>query len=152
MDIEEKKALLNSSLERAAEQLGDITEKVYARYYERFPEAQQRFAELHPGGQHRLEGEMVEQVLYCLMQWFDCPGEIEIILLTTIPHHIDTLHVKPAFFSELMTTVCETIIATIPPGESGERAVWDELQETMQTLCDQGSQYARATLAQAAYS
>jgi len=37
MDLEAKKAALNSSLERAAEDLGDITPHVMAAYYARNP-------------------------------------------------------------------------------------------------------------------
>ncbi len=40
---------------------------------------------------------MVEQALYCLMYGFDSPGEIEILLLGSVPHHNDTLndHLSP---------------------------------------------------------
>lgn len=152
MDLEEKKALLNASLERAAEQLGDITPHVYARYYERCPDARASFEELHPGNRRQLEGQMVEQALYCLMEWYDCPGEIEIILVTTIPHHIETLHVKFEHFAELIDAVCETVTATIPPQQSGELAVWEELQAAMKALCKEGAEYVRIPARQMAGS
>lgn len=142
MTLEEKKALLYSILERAAEQLGDITEHVYSRYYRRCPEAHERFAELYPGGVQRLEGEMVEQVLYCIMEWYESPGEIEIILISTIPHHIDTLQVKQEYFSQLVAAVFDTLRATIPPHETGELAVLDELQDTLGSLVEQGAKFA----------
>jgi hypothetical protein len=134
MNVEEKKALLHSSLERAAEQLGDITPHVMAAYYARHPGARQRFEELHPGNPGRLEGEMVEQVLYCLMEWYDSPGEIEVIFMTTVPHHVDTLHVWSGYFSDLITAVCETVVATITPAQVGERAVWQELERDLLEL------------------
>lgn len=143
MDIEAKKAALEASLERAAERLGDITPHVYDIYYRRCPEAKADFEYHFPGDNHPLEGQMVEQALYCLMEWYDSPGEIEIILLGTVPHHIETLHIQPRHFSELINAVCETIVATIPPGNAEEMAVWRELQGELMALFDASAQYAR---------
>ena len=57
--------------------LGDITAPVLDLFYSRFPQTRQRFEELNPGGRWQIEGEMVEQALYCLMTLYDCPGEVE---------------------------------------------------------------------------
>jgi hypothetical protein len=46
MDNATGKLLLESSLERAAEVLGDLTPHVFEAYYRRIPEARQRFEEL----------------------------------------------------------------------------------------------------------
>lgn len=143
MDLVAKKAALEASLERAAEQLGDITPHVYETYYRRCPEAKADFDHHFPGDSHPLEGQMVEQALYCLMEWFDSPGEIEIILLSTVPHHIETLHIEPRHFSELINAVCETIVATIPPERSEELAVWKELRGELIALFDASALYAR---------
>lgn len=142
VEIEEKKALLLASLERAAEELGDITPHVMAAYYARHPEARERFEELHSGNPDRLEGQMVEQVLYCLMEWFDSAGEIEIILITTVPHHIDTLNIPPTFFADLIDAVCDTVVATIPADRAGERAVWDELRHELLDITNNSAAYA----------
>jgi len=142
VEIEEKKALLASSLERAADRLGDITPHVMAAYYACQPEARQRFEELQAGNPGLLEGQMVEQVLYCLMEWFDSAGEIEIILVTTVPHHIDTLHIPPSFFADLIAAVCDTIVATIPAERRGERAVWDELRRELLAITGNSAAYA----------
>ena len=142
MDVEAKKALLQSSLERAAGQLGDITPHVMASYYARHPEARERFEVLHSGNPRRLEGEMVEQVLYCLMEWFDSAGEIEIILVTTVPHHIDTLHIRPGLFIDLIAAVCETVVSTIPPDRADERGVWAELERELSRLSSSSAEYA----------
>jgi len=141
MDIEIKKNLLNSSLERTAEKLGDITPNVMERFYARFQDARQCFEELYRGDRQKLEGEMIEQVLYCLMEWYDCPGEIEIVMVTTIPHHVECLHVHPEFFSGLIDAVCDTVVSTIPAEETGELGVWAELQETMRSLVDDNVRY-----------
>jgi len=42
----------------------------------------------------RLEGEMMEQPLYCRMTWFECPGEVTGLLMTSVPHHKQTLEVR----------------------------------------------------------
>lgn len=88
-------ALLERGLERAAETLGDVTEPVIAAFYERFPEAQATFDRLSLGNRSRLEGEMVAQALYCLMTWFEYPDEVRGVLMTSVPHHKQTLEVRP---------------------------------------------------------
>lgn len=143
MDLPAKRAALEASLERAAQQLGDITPHVYEAYYRRCPEAKADFEYHFPGDDHPLEGQMVEQALYCLMEWFDSPGEVEIVLLTTVPHHIQTLHIEPRHFSELIVAVCETIVATIPPENADELAVWKELLGELMALCDASAKYTQ---------
>lgn len=142
MSVEDKQRLIHSGLERAAEVLGDITAPVYALYYAHCPQARARFAELHANGQERLEGSMVEQVLYCVMYWFESPGEVEIVLLNTIPHHIETLGVTVEMFSRLITAVCDTVVAIIPADAENERAAWHELHVDLMGLCAESAQYA----------
>jgi hypothetical protein len=137
MDLERKKALLFSSLERAADKLGDITPHTMALFYHRYPQAMALFEELYPGARLSLEGEMVQQILFCLMEWYDSASEIEIILTTTVPHHIETLKVRPELFQDLINAVCDTIVATIPTSKHDEQAVWAELRGVMTALVDQ---------------
>jgi hypothetical protein len=61
MSLEQKKALLFSSLERTAEALGDIAPHTMALFYRRYPEALALFEELYPGARLSLDGEMVQQ-------------------------------------------------------------------------------------------
>lgn len=142
MDFEHKQQLILDSLEHAAEVLGDITAPVYARYYARCPEARAHFTRFHPDSPERLEGTMVEQALYCLMHWFDAPGEVEIVLTGTIPHHIETLGVPAELFSLLITAVCDIVIATVPAGAEDERGVWRELHDGLLRLCRNSAQQA----------
>lgn len=142
-DIERAKALLDSSLERAADRLGDITPHVMSLLYSRFPEARERFETLYPGGRERLEQEMVEQALFCLMEWLNDRAVIEIILTTTIPHHAEVLAVAPKLFSGLVTAVCDTITATIPAHETAEHAVWAELHAAIQAQVEAGALQVR---------
>lgn len=134
MDKEDRLALLDTSLERAAEQLGDITPDVMARFYARFPRARERFETLYLGEREKLEGEMVEQTLYCLMEWYADRGEVEIILYSTIPHHVGYLKIEPRFFSGLIDAVCETIVSTIPVQATDELETWNDLQQTMRSM------------------
>jgi len=141
MDIEEKRSLLEASLERAAEAVGDITQPVMELFYRRFPEAGKSFEELWPGNRDKLEAEMVERALYCLMYWFQSPGEIEILLSGSVMHHNDTLKVPPEWYSGLIEATAEVIVATIPADQAGERAVWEELRRNLSDLVEQSRQF-----------
>ena len=81
----DEQALLDAILERAAEELGDITPLVLDRFYARFPEARDRFEALWPGNAGALEGDMVERALYCIMMWIEARSEIEIMLRESVP-------------------------------------------------------------------
>lgn len=143
MDVAEKQSLLHTSLTRAAETLGDITAPVYTLYYARCPDARERFDHFYPEGRERLEGAMIQQVLYCLMYWFESPGEIEIVLMSTIPHHIETLGVTSEMFSRLLTAVCDIVTSTIPAQTMDEVEVWRELHADLITFCEESAKHAR---------
>lgn len=138
--------LINRTLERASEQLGDITGAVYSRFYARCPRARASFATLDAGNPARLEGTMVEQALYCLMRWHESPGEIEIILMTTIPHHIETLDVDLEQFGGLLDAVCDVIAGSIPADALDELTAWQELRDTLLGICTEAASHARADL------
>lgn len=139
MEIEQKKALLDASLERAAEQVGDITPPVMELFYSRYPQARQRFEELCAGNLAQLEGEMVEQAVYCLMTLLDSPGEVEFILWNSVPHHSDTLHVPPEWYTGLIDATFDIIASTIPADETAELAVCDELRSQMRAFVSLGA-------------
>ena len=143
MDKAERKERLEALLTRAGEVLGDITPHVYRRYYQHLPEAREVFDHNHPGGRGMLEGQMVEQVLYCLMEWIDSPGEIEIILISTIPHHIETLGVEANQFTDLVTAVVEVIAQTIPADRPEEAEVWHGIAAEIAEVMAIGASHAR---------
>lgn len=128
MELAEKMALLDAGLVRVVEQLGDITAPAMERFYHRYPDARASFERLSNGDMAQLEGSMVETALYCLMYWFDRPSEIEILFNQSVPHHHDTLDVMSAWYSGLIDTVVDVIVATIPPENDAEKAIWDELR------------------------
>ena len=106
MDAVRKRALLEPGLLRAAEALGDVTAPVMGAFYARYPEAKAAFERLALGNRARLEGEMVAQVLYCLMTWFEHPGEVTGVLMSSVPHHEQTLGVRPVWYEGLMACTC----------------------------------------------
>ncbi|MEP2989383.1 MAG: hypothetical protein ABJN65_10340 [Parasphingorhabdus sp.] len=66
MNLEQKKARLENSLERASEILGDITQPTMRHYYKQFPEAKLSFEEHGNGRSTSIETEMVDSVLIVL--------------------------------------------------------------------------------------
>ncbi len=132
MDKAQKLAIVETSLERAAEQLGDISTPVMERYYLAFPDAQTSFEEHGLGNTAGLEAEMLDSVLYCLMNWLDRPEEIRIMFGSTVPHHEDALHVRYEWFSGLVAAAYDIIVETIPHDQAGELEVWQEIGTELQ--------------------
>ena len=139
MNTAERVSLLEQSLHRAAEQIGDITGPVMTRYYQRHPEAMLAFDAHALGNRPALEGDMVERVLYCLMQWLESPGEIEMLLTGSVIHHNDTLQIPPTWFEELVKATADIIVETIPPENSAEIAVWKDLRQDLHKLIEKSS-------------
>lgn len=139
MNTEGRNAHISSILERAAEQLGDIAPLVAKRFCERFPEAESKLDTLWPGSRNQLEGQMVETALYCLMHWTESPGEIEVLLWGTVPHHAQTLEVRPEWFSGFLVATAEIIDETIPSDRPDERAVWQKLLADLLKVIEQSA-------------
>lgn len=142
MDVEAKKRLVHRILERVAEQVGDITAPAMALFYKNHPDARERFVFHDPRNPARMEGSMVEQALYCLMRWHECPGEIEIILVTTVPQHIETMGVGTELFCGLLDAVCAIVAETIPAAELDEHAIWQNLQQTLLGIIAEAASHA----------
>lgn len=123
-----KQQLVERSLERAAEQLGDITAPLMARYYASFPVAKASFTHHGLGRRDLLETEMVGNVLYCLMTWFERPEEIRIILYDSVPHHADTLKVGADWYRGMLDAGIDLIEETLPEDATDERAAWAEMR------------------------
>ncbi len=136
--------LVDTILYRAAEALGDITRPVMTRYYQRFPSVWEMFE--HHGGMtaHTLEGEMVDQALYCLMNWYSSRGEVEIVLLGSVPHHAETLKVPPNAYQGLLQATAEVIGDTIPVDNTEELAVWRDLCDGLYAVIEQSRRYIHA--------
>ena len=94
MDSATKLQIVEAILERTASAVGDITESVMAEFYRIAPEVQDVFKQHRPVDTGWLEAGMVEQALYCFMDWYKSPGEIKMTLLGSVPHHVETLNVS----------------------------------------------------------
>lgn len=117
-------ALVERSLERAGDALGDITAPLMARFYAAHPAAQASFEHHGLGKRDLLEAEMVGNVLYCLMTWFERPEEIRIILYDSVPHHQETLKVQPDWYEDMLYAGIDLIETTLPANAHDERAAW----------------------------
>ncbi len=136
VNYREKLALVEKILTRTAEEVGDIVEPVMSLYYRRLPDARSHFERHARDDLANLEGEMVERALYCLMTWFESPGEIDIMLSGSVPHHQDTLQVPPQFYLELINATADVIEGTIPPANPDEAAVWRELRSELRQIVE----------------
>lgn len=137
MRTELKNELLESSLERAAEVLGDVTGPVMAEYYAKHPQARISFKEHGLGNSVKLEAEMVESVIYCLMNWYDRPDEIRIMFGSTVPHHEHALNVSNEWFAGLISAAIEVISSTIPASRRDELGVWQEIHAGLEALVEE---------------
>lgn len=134
MEWHAKMEQLEASLERAADKLGDITDPVMQRYYAVHPDARASFKEHGLGNTVKLEAEMVESVLYCLMNWLERPQEIRIMFGSTVPHHEETLHVSSDWFSGLVDAAVHVITETIPAARQDEHDLWKEIHQGVNSL------------------
>jgi hypothetical protein len=124
-------AMLEGILSRAADLLGDLRPAVMARYYRDFPETRTLFEEQSAGHREKLEGEMVEQTLYCLMTWVERPAEVRIVLRSTVPHHEAALKVPEAPFRGFVDAVVEVLLGTVPLELHEEQAFLESLRNAL---------------------
>jgi hemoglobin-like flavoprotein len=122
---------IDTTLERAAEHLGDLTPHVMALYLQRHPEAAALFNDLGLGEGSQLEGRMVEAVVYFLMEWQHSPAAVRIALLDTLPHHVRTLGIPIPAFRGLVTAVFDTVRTTIPAADPHELEAWEHLHQSL---------------------
>lgn len=136
MNREAKAALVERVLTRASEQLDDVAETAITSFYRRFPEARASFETHGLGRRGQLEGLMIENSLHCLMYWFESPGEVEILLEGSVPHHTDTLDVPPQWYAELLDATAGVIATTIPASEVSEGELWQQLRQALRAIVE----------------
>jgi hypothetical protein len=133
----DRSSLLDTGLERAAEVLGDITAPVMTRFYATCPEARTAFEHHGPGNPEKLEAEMVQNALYWTMSWLDRESEIRVHLGGSVPHHEDTLYVRPTWYRGLVEAVADVIAETIPADRPDELEIWREIRSGLGRAVDQ---------------
>jgi hypothetical protein len=123
--------MLDRILSRAVDRLGDLRPAVMTRFYGKYPETRALFSEQSAGHPQRLEGEMVEQTLYCLMTWVERPAEVAIVFRSTVPHHEAALNVSPGLFLGFVDAVVHVLLTTSPPRHPEERALLESLRAAL---------------------
>lgn len=131
MSREARLALLEQVLERAAENVGDITTPTLERLYEVCPESKDAFERLALGDRPHLEGRMVENCLYFMMEWYGRPGEVTGIIEDTVPHHRHTLEIPPEWYWAMLDAALSVVSETIPDDATDERMVWDDMHTAL---------------------
>lgn len=140
----DKPAHIESILTRAADRIGDITAPAMQAFYRMHPEAEASFETLSRGWRAQLEGQMIENTLYCLMRWFEAEGEITIMLLESIPHHDETLHVPVDWYEDFIDVTAEIVATTIPRDNAEELRVWNEVRNDLRQVIDTARALSRA--------
>ena len=136
----DKIALIEQGLMRAAEVIGDLNAPVMGEFYRRCPQALAAFEQHACGNRPRLEAEMMDNVLYCIMCWFERPEEIRILLFSSVPHHQETLKVDADWYAALLGAGVDIVAATVPPGVDDERAAWVEMRAGFVRAIDEARQ------------
>lgn len=129
-------ALIERGLERAAQQLGDITPLVMREFYRRIPEAEASFRHHAPHDPHGLEAEMVGNTLHYIMRWHEAPMEIRIDMDTSVPHHRVALDVPPDWYRGMIEAAIDVILSSVPSSASDERAAWKQLRDQLVSLVE----------------
>ncbi|MYM63950.1 hypothetical protein [Pseudomaricurvus sp. HS19] len=144
MASDNQQALIEATLTRTAEQVGDITPLVIQQLYHRFPEMEASFKHHGLGKQQQLEGDMVQNALYCLMDWYADPGSIEVMLAHSVPHHHYTLKVPPHWYAGLLEVTAAVVGESIPPEAGAEQAAWEALTSQLLQVLEESSQHTDA--------
>ncbi len=136
----EKQGSIEKILELVAQERGDITEEVLDLYFKRYPQARQIFREAGSNNTElRLQQEMVESGLYCLMTYFERPTEVEIILLQTVPHH-NFLNIPTDYFCGLHDAIFDVIESATPMNYSKEKKSFQELRISLTEIIQSSSE------------
>jgi hypothetical protein len=141
MTPEQKLEILNQSLEKAAEELGDINRLVLSRYYEAYPEAEKAFNRLsfeNRATRSRMENSMIDSVLYCFMTWFEHPKEVDLTLQGAALQHTET-KIPLTIVIGLLETTADVILSTIDRDDTDARSIWQELQTNLIEIIDQST-------------
>lgn len=124
----DRPTLAERSFERLAEAHGDITDAVIEQYYRDNPGTRESFEFHGLGNRADLEGRMVAETVFMLMQWATDPAGTKISQGTTICHHQDTLEVGPHWYIGLIDAVLAVLWGSIPQDAQDERDMWQEIR------------------------
>jgi hypothetical protein len=125
-----RQGVILTSLERVADDVGDITRPLIDRFYAVYPDARAAFSAPGLGSREKLEAEMVGNFLYFVMTWFERPGEIRHLLYTSIPHHAAALGVSADWYRGFIDCGIDLIIDALGDGVTAgtDRAAWEDMR------------------------
>lgn len=132
---DERLAVIEAGLERAADRIGDVTAPVIAEFYARFPDARASFAHHMPMNPASLEAEMVGNTLYYVMTWFERPAEARIAFDSSVPHHRIALDVPPDWYRGFIEAFLD-VVEPAAVGDETDRAAWHDLREGLVGLVE----------------
>lgn len=131
--------LLDAVLERAADEIPELTAAAMEHFYRTWPEARASF-EFHGGSDPgQLEAEMVDTALYFIMTWLERDGEIAVTVNSSVPHHITALKVDREWYTGLLGSVIAVIAATIPAEDAAGAALLSDIRRDLVELIDQAT-------------
>ena len=125
--VTSKADVFATTLERAANALGDLNPALMERLYRRFPEAREAFVRHGLGNPAKLEAAMVDATLYCVMQWLERPSEVRLIFADQVPHHCETLQIEREWFAGLVEELVLLIASTVPSDKPDQQALCTEI-------------------------
>jgi hypothetical protein len=131
----DREALVRESLERLADERGDITAEVLERYYRAQPDARQSFERHGLNDTSGLEARMVSESVYLLLRWVEEPLAAQIDQATTIVHHNDTLDIGPRWYMGLVDAVLE-ILLEAAENRPAEQAAWQDIRSEIARFID----------------
>lgn len=131
----DRAALAHASLERLAEERGDITAEVLARYYAAQPDARQSFERHGLTDVSGLETRMVSESVFLLLRWVEEPLAARIDQATTIVHHNDTLDIGPRWYMGLVDAVLD-ILLEAAEDRPDEREMWQSIRGEIARFID----------------
>ncbi|QPC97860.1 hypothetical protein [Qipengyuania soli] len=126
---EDRVTLAERSLQRLADERGDVTGEMIDAYYRRHPDARASFEHHGLGHTHELEARMATEALFLLLQWVESPPTARIDHGTAIVHHNDTMLIPPRWYLGLVDAALEILFETIPADCDDEREMWLEVRQ-----------------------
>ncbi len=134
--MSDRATLAEASFARLAEEKGDITRQVIEHYYRACQGARESFEYHGLDSLAELEGRMVSETAFMLMQWAADPTATRVEQGTTICHHQDTLEVGPHWYIGLVDAVLVALFETIPADAEEERAMWRAIRAEIAAFID----------------
>ena len=135
---DKKAALIDEIFSLAAEELGDITTPVITRAYQLCPEGHKAF-QTHAltNNLFDLEANMVEQTLYCILDWTRNREASKVAVFSTLPHHIETLEVSLEMFLSPFEALFDVIERVILPSDTLQQTAWQTLRTDFFCFCEE---------------